>query len=532
MINTGFPDLDSLVGGLREKKSYLAYGNFGVGKTAFALGFLHQGLQAGERCALVSGRLPRALFDMAQIFGLELESYFRDRRLLLFEYPDNVLEHSSRLLDDSRIAKEFRALLGSDPVERVVFDPVTPLLAGPSRASSLARTSAMVESFDELDCTILYVVDLPDGERYLSTAKDLVCGVFCFEPGLYHGAPKRLTIERYPDYSGVERKILYDVGAGAGLIAVTPSEAPPPVHAGRGRPALPLDIPRTPGPMSRLPRTSGNGYEDACRALIVDSDPERRGALRRILESACPVLEAQSAAEGLALTATESPRLIVLAQETHGASGLEIARKLRQNGKSTPIVMIGDHLQRAGDHAAAMCAGVDVCLETPVDGRLLRLHIRNLLRRPHNGPAAAAADTFLPPAREALACTGDLDYFLDCVGRETEYSSLNGISFSVLAFRISAARQLEELTAAATLVARSHDLCYAGTSGVALLLPEAKQAQPLLSRFRQRWKADPPPLVDERRFDGQDNFLESVGKLVVELTGSPALRRGAGGSSD
>jgi len=102
MVGTGFAAFDEATNGLHPSEAYLVYGAAGLGKSTFALSFISEGLVAGEAVALVTARSPASVMEQARHSGLDFEAAFRDNRLFLFEYPEDIAGNSSRLLDDLR----------------------------------------------------------------------------------------------------------------------------------------------------------------------------------------------------------------------------------------------------------------------------------------------------------------------------------------------------------------------------------------------------------------------------------------------
>src|SRR6266404_2706033 len=139
MMLTGFDGLDAISGGLQERKNYLLYGNIGTGKTTFSLQFLYQGLITGENVAFVTRRSAQTIFEHGHAFGIDLEPFVRTDQLIIFEYVSKVIENSARLKDEEQIWQELDATLGDVSIQRVVFDPITPLLATPSNSAAIFR---------------------------------------------------------------------------------------------------------------------------------------------------------------------------------------------------------------------------------------------------------------------------------------------------------------------------------------------------------------------------------------------------------
>ncbi len=496
---TGFSGLDDLTGGLQEKKNYLVYGNIGTGKTTFCLQFLYQGLLKGEHVGLVTRRSAQSVFEHGHAFGLDLEPFTRNNQLMLLEYLPKVIENCLRVKETGEISSEFMAFLGRDTLQRLVFDPLTPLLASPSNSIGIFRARSIVQSFSELQATCLYILDTPESEEYLANCKDFVYGVLRFEAEAFQSSRARMGLERFPELKGRRRVLEFELTSGAGLVeAVTSAPGAP----GTGEEAL-----------------------SQRKVLIIEPDEEQRGILRDLLGKSYKVLVADGAADGLAKIAAESPDLILLERENKGLDGIEICRKLRQNKMNVPIVLMANQIRRARDRVQIMAAGADECLERPLDGRILKLKIQQLLRRYDSsrdrfvaGPLDASVTTALE--RDKTTSTTNLAYFYDRVRQEISYSKENALSFALVVLRVvegPALRQgLFELVGS---LIREYDLVYVGKSGVAILLAETdeKVVNIFVTRFNQRWNRTPAPAIEHRCFDRREDFLETAKRLVGRI---------------
>lgn len=491
MILTGFAGLDALTGGLQEQKNYILYGNIGIGKTTFSLQFLYQGLLSGENVALVTRRAAPTVFEHGRAVGLDLEPFARAGHFILFEYLPNVIENAIRLKDAEDIGAEFRAFLGRDTIRRLVVDPITPLLASPSTSASIFRARSLIQSFAELGAGSLYLFDTPEGEEFLANCKDFVYGVLRFEAGASPAAQGRMVLERFPGLKGRPAQLDYEVTSGVGLVEVAAAVATGQAPAQR-------------------------------KVLIIEPDNDQRALLRDLLEKNYALLEADGTADGMAKVAAESPDLIILEKETKGLDGVEICRKLRQNKMNVPIVLIANQVRRARDRVQIMAAGADECLERPLDGRILRLKIQNLLRRYDASKdrfAGAALDVGVTTAleRDKTTSTTNLSYFYDRVRQEIAYSTENGLSFALLVLRLADQAPLQqELSALASSLIREYDLVYTGGARVAVLMGETdeKGINVFMNRFGQRWNRTPAPTAVHRCFDRSPDFFQTVKQLV------------------
>jgi two-component system response regulator MprA len=117
------------------------------------------------------------------------------------------------------------------------------------------------------------------------------------------------------------------------------------------------------------------------RILVVDDDRRLRDMLRRALETAG--FEVDLAEDGGRALATISQRafdLVVLDVLMPGVGGLGVARRLRERGDPTPILML---TARDGvpDRVAGLDAGADDYLVKPFALDELLARVRALLRR-------------------------------------------------------------------------------------------------------------------------------------------------------
>ena len=117
------------------------------------------------------------------------------------------------------------------------------------------------------------------------------------------------------------------------------------------------------------------------RVLVVDDDRRLRDMVRRALESAG--FEVDSAEDGGRALAAISQRafdVVVLDVLMPGVDGLGVARRLRQRGDATPILML---TARDGvpDRVAGLDAGADDYLVKPFSIEELLARVRALLRR-------------------------------------------------------------------------------------------------------------------------------------------------------
>jgi KaiC/GvpD/RAD55 family RecA-like ATPase/DNA-binding response OmpR family regulator len=508
------------------------YGPNGSGKTTFSLAFVLNGLIKGERCIYVTSRPAESVIRHANSLGSELESFLRSQQLILFESPASGTEAMSRVLDDSVIFQEFKALVGNDGFDRLVVDPVSPLVTGLSEPQCARRLRSLARMFSGGGATCLYLLPSADPESRLVACKDAVDGVLRIDGAEGSGRPHALVLERFPELRGNRKVFYFEITPGIGMREVERTEGLPALAPTNGGGHRSADL------QAWSPRTSQNGFvskrlagiENGTQAksiLLIHPDVAERSKLRSLLQRNWPVHEASGAADGLSLIATEAPYLVIAALNSRGANGIEIARKARQNGRNMPIILLGREVKRKADRIAILEAGIDVCLDEPIDGRVLTLHVANLLSRSSGAdrllPEALPQLGITPPHREPVGCTSNFDYFLDRIRAEARFAQQYGLPVVLLAFRQPLRSHfVDQLADMASLVGRTTDIVLVGERGVAVLLIEADTSAPFLQHFRQRWTEVLPEIEHFQVGEGED-FVDSAAKFIVRVTGNNSL---------
>jgi two-component system, OmpR family, response regulator MprA len=117
------------------------------------------------------------------------------------------------------------------------------------------------------------------------------------------------------------------------------------------------------------------------RVLVVDDEPALRNSLRRALEiESYTVFLAEDGEEALARLDREVVDAIVLDVSMPRMDGLELTRRLRGAGDTTPILMLTAR-DAIDDRVAGLDAGADDYLVKPFVLAELHARLRALLRR-------------------------------------------------------------------------------------------------------------------------------------------------------
>jgi two-component system response regulator MprA len=118
---------------------------------------------------------------------------------------------------------------------------------------------------------------------------------------------------------------------------------------------------------------------------VVDDDRSVRDALRRALTLAGYEVEGvEDGKQALTRLSTSAPDAVVLDIGLPEVDGLEVARRLREAGDRTPILMLTAR-DAVSDRIDGLDAGADDYLVKPFDLGELKARIRALLRRTSGG---------------------------------------------------------------------------------------------------------------------------------------------------
>ena len=120
--------------------------------------------------------------------------------------------------------------------------------------------------------------------------------------------------------------------------------------------------------------------------LVVDDEAAIRKLLRAGMPDELEMLEAETAREGLRLTATNNPRVIILDLGLQDMDGIELIRKIREFSQ-VPIIVLSAREQE-GDKVAALDCGANDYLTKPFSVAELHARIRVALRA--NQPQTAS----------------------------------------------------------------------------------------------------------------------------------------------
>ena len=119
-VSSGIPALDKMLdGGFNRGFSTMIAGSAGTGKTTFAVHFMYDGLEKGERCLLVDmEESPSVIVKIAASYGIPLAEYIKSGQL-------TVLHRRPVDLNVYHMAQEIRDIVTSQKISRVAFDAIS-----------------------------------------------------------------------------------------------------------------------------------------------------------------------------------------------------------------------------------------------------------------------------------------------------------------------------------------------------------------------------------------------------------------------
>ncbi|MFH1104696.1 MAG: response regulator transcription factor [Actinomycetota bacterium] len=141
------------------------------------------------------------------------------------------------------------------------------------------------------------------------------------------------------------------------------------------------------------------------RVLVAEDDEAVRRSVERALRfEEYEVFTAEDGAVALSAIAEHAPDAIVLDVMMPGHDGMEVCRRVRAAGDSTPILMLTAR-HELSDRVAGLDAGADDYLVKPFALEELLARVRALLRRSPAAPDAAVlriGDMILDPSARAV----------------------------------------------------------------------------------------------------------------------------------
>jgi len=349
-VKTGIAPLDERVGGLRGGGLYLLAGAPESGRFAFLLQFLDRGLKDGERVALLGNFTPPQVFEHAESWGIDLETPWREGRLVLIGFRDEYPERALHSPDPAELFAELGRLI-SRSISRLAVDSGTHLWDGRTD-SSMAGT--FVTWARELGATTVAAVaiDLDERQRgpteWVAQRARGVLQMTAGPRGLHELEILRLS----PPVAG-QGPITLELASGLGLVR-------PGGKVERRKPDRPesdsvllLDL------AGAVPTDIATWLD---RRFVVEPAADSRDCVGRVRTGSCAAL-------------------CVFTDRARIEEAIETGRSARALSDAV-LMLLSDESLRASDAARALDAGFDDVLSGVVDLRELESRFRRAEERP------------------------------------------------------------------------------------------------------------------------------------------------------
>lgn len=144
------------------------------------------------------------------------------------------------------------------------------------------------------------------------------------------------------------------------------------------------------------------------KILVVEDDHDLADRVRAWLEAERHMAEvANDGNQAMEQLEAFVYDVIILDWDLPGIQGIDVCRRFRAKGGSTPIIMLTGH-DRVSDKEVGLDSGADDYLTKPFHVKELSARIRALMRRPSavNGPTLKIADLELDPSAHRVIKAG------------------------------------------------------------------------------------------------------------------------------
>jgi DNA-binding response OmpR family regulator len=450
-IQTGIAPFDERTDGLKAGAVYVLAGAPGTGKLAMVLQFLHVGLEAGERVALLTSTTPDQLFEQAEHLGFDFKSAWTGGRLRLLGFGGDFDRLLLSAAEPSQVFDELSELVGT--VSRVGVDPGKPLWETRAGTSQASRFLAWGR---EHAATVLATV-ASDLEDTLSPATEWVL----------QSATGVFKLDRLPN----------------GLRQLWVRRMSPPTDL-----QAPISLALVPGkgfcePVGRFDRRSTDTPIGSERRLLLlklsDAVPEELLGWARnrydAIETTEPLRVVSRLQEG-----EEFGLVLVYLDRDHSGEAAEACRAIRPL-TGAPIILATDDRLRATDRTLALDAGANDFLSDNFSLVELASRIDRAWRASSGLPLPRVEDEEVPAAQQGVLEADEFAHRVD-----ERISNLQALPFAMVQFHCSGNKSNTLGQVLADQVRDAGDFVGKTPAGFGVVLQGARprQAEGYLGRVR------------------------------------------------
>ena len=352
-IRSGVEIIDGRLGGLIAGKAYLIYGEPGTGKTVFGLQFLNEGLIGGETCGLVTQENPEDLLTMARHIGFQWDDHLASSRLIILRYQPNFVLHFSKSFNLDEIFRELRHLSNNSKTDRLVFDPITPVVDCVNRINYtkvFAELFALVESLRSTTLLTLDEIQAVSSSPFLRTLISLAFGAIHLR--ISPDLKRKMFFQKMKYQPRLLEPATYTIEPRKGIVTLASAKAN----------LEECEIPKK-------------------RILVADNDRKTTEGIKQILGDRYALTVVHDGIEALTKTVNNPLDLIILDVTLPKIDGFDVCRRLRSQGSWVPIFLISGERRRISDKVKGFNLGADEYMLKPVDFVELQSRVQAILQR-------------------------------------------------------------------------------------------------------------------------------------------------------
>jgi len=354
MTRSGIGPLDERAGGLDTGGSYLVLGAPGPEKMVAALQFVHEGIRAGEPCALVTNADIDGILGVAAAWGFDMWHAWESGLLQIVGFKEDFELRAIRSIAPEEVVEELDEVLHSG-LTRIAVDPGSMFLTGGART---LLGSTFLAWARRTDATVLSTFSVDGGATSLPSSADW----------LVHATTGRLVLEKRDD----------------GLYQVSLARAVP--KAGQREETISLELKPGEGLIQPESYPARRGVDrggiDENRLLLVSLGGDQAADLEAWARSSfeTDVISEPIEAVAKVQSGVKYGGVLIHTSRQRGREALQACRAIRPLTRAA-IVLASDDAVRATDRIHVLEAGADDFLSGGVDFRELSIRIRQSIGR-------------------------------------------------------------------------------------------------------------------------------------------------------
>ena len=143
-----------------------------------------------------------------------------------------------------------------------------------------------------------------------------------------------------------------------------------------------MELTRNPSAFQSTINNHKSSIQEPATILVVEDNPDNMTTIKAILKGAYDILEATDGEEGLNMTLSELPDLVLLDMSLPKMDGFEVVKRIKseRGDRHIPVIALTARAMK-GDREKTIQAGCDDYVSKPVDPEKLMKTIENYVRK-------------------------------------------------------------------------------------------------------------------------------------------------------